>query len=174
MPPRFVLIGPPGAGKSTIGEMLARRLKTSFVDTDKAIAARAGKSISDIFVDDGEDAFRSVEKAVVSEELQRESGVLALGGGAILDLQTQKEIESVKVGGSQVVFLDVSIATAAPRIGFNRNRPLLLGNPRAQWLSLMQQRRPIYESLADLIVDTSDQPADRSVEAIVSTLEANS
>ena len=174
MPPSFVLIGPPGAGKSTIGAMLARRLKISFVDTDKAIAARVGKSISDIFVDDGEDAFRSVEKAVVSEELQRESGVLALGGGAILDVQTRKEIESVKVGGSRVVFLDVSIATAAPRIGFNRNRPLLLGNPRAQWLSLMQQRRPIYESLADLIVDTSDQPADRSVDVIVSTLEANS
>ena len=93
MPPRFVLIGPPGAGKSTIGAMLARRLKISFVDTDKEIAARAGKSISDIFVVDGESAFRAVEKDVVSEELQKDVGVLALGGGAILDEQTQQEIE---------------------------------------------------------------------------------
>ncbi len=173
MPPRFVLIGPPGAGKSTIGAMLARRLNISFVDTDKKITARAGKSISDIFVDDGEAAFRSVEKVVVAEELQKDVGVLALGGGAILDAQTQQEIELVKVGGSRVVFLDVSIATAAPRIGFNRNRPLLLGNPRAQWLSLMQARRPIYESLADLVVDTSDQQAEQSVEVIVSTWKAS-
>jgi shikimate kinase len=173
MPPRFILIGPPGAGKSTIGAMLARRLEISFVDTDKRIATRADKSISDIFVDDGEFAFRAVEKVVVAEELQKDVGVLALGGGAILDAQTQQEIESVKVGGSRVVFLDVSIATAAPRIGFNRNRPLLLGNPRAQWLSLMQARRPIYESLADLVVDTSDQQAEQSVEVIVSTLEAS-
>ena len=173
MPPRFILIGPPGAGKSTIGAMLARRLKISFVDTDKKISTRAGKSISDIFVDDGEVAFRSVEKVVVAEELQKDAGVLALGGGAILDSQTQQEIELVKVGGSRVVFLDVSIAGAAPRIGFNRNRPLLLGNPRAQWLSLMQARRPIYESLADLVVDTSDQQAEQSVEVIVSTWEAS-
>ena len=173
MPPRFILIGPPGAGKSTFGAMLARRLQISFVDTDKRIVARAGKSISDIFVDDGESVFRSVEKAVVSAELQQDVGVLALGGGAILDAQTQQEIALVKAGGSRVVFLDVSIATAAPRIGFNRNRPLLLGNPRAQWLSLMQARRPIYESLADLVVDTSDQPAELSVDAIVSSLVAN-
>lgn len=173
MPPRFVLIGPPGAGKSTVGAMLARRLKISFVDTDKEIATRAGKSISDIFVDDGESAFREVEKAVVSEELQKDVGVLALGGGAILDAQTQQEIEFVKAVGSQVVFLDVSIASAAPRIGFNRNRPLLLGNPRAQWLSLMQARRATYESLANLVVDTSDQQAEHSVEVIISTLAAN-
>jgi shikimate kinase len=173
MPPRFILIGPPGAGKSTIGAMLARRLEISFVDTDKKIATRAGKSISDIFVDDGESAFRAVEKVVVAEELQKDVGVLALGGGAILDAQTQQVIELVKVGGSRVVFLDVSIASAAPRIGFNRNRPLLLGNPRAQWLSLMQARRPIYESLADLVVDTSDQQAEQSVEVIVSTREAS-
>ena len=173
MPPRLVLVGPPGAGKSTIGAMLARRLQISFVDTDKKIAARAGKSISDIFVDDGELAFRAIEKSVVSEELQLDIGVLALGGGAILDVQTQQEIEIVKATGSRVVFLDVSITTAAPRIGFNRNRPLLLGNPRAQWLSLMQQRRPIYESLADLVVDTSDQQAERSVEVIISSLVSN-
>lgn len=169
MAPRFVLIGPPGAGKSTIGAALARRLGISFVDTDKVIAARAGKSISDMFVIDGEAEFRNIERAVVSEELQQVVGVLALGGGSILNEQTQKDINMVRDQGSCVIFLDVSITAAAPRIGFNRDRPLLLGNPRAQWLALMQERRPIYESLADLVVDTSDLTPQRSVEIIIAS-----
>ncbi len=172
MPPRFVLIGPPGAGKSAIGAALAHRLGISFVDTDRVIAAKAGKSISDIFVVDGESAFRSVEQTVVSEELRQSNGVLALGGGSILNEQTQREIQLVRELGSKIIFLDVSITSAAPRIGFNRDRPLLLGNPRAQWLVLMQERRPIYESLADLVVDTSDLSPQRSVELILaSTVE---
>jgi shikimate kinase len=168
MPPRYVIIGPPGAGKSTIGAMLARRLGLSFVDTDKTIVAKAGKPISDLFVLDGEDAFRAIERFVVAEELQQADGVLALGGGSILNERTQQDINSIKGAGSRVIFLDVSIAVAAPRIGFNRDRPLLLGNPRAQWLSLMQVRRPIYEALADLTLDTSDQTPQRTVDAIVS------
>ncbi len=172
MPPRFVLIGPPGAGKSTIGAALARRLGISFVDTDRVIAAKAGKSISDVFVVDGESAFRRIEQTVVFEELRQSDGVLALGGGSILNEQTQREIQLVRELGSEIVFLDVSITAAAPRIGFNRDRPLLLGNPRAQWLVLMQERRPIYESLADLVVDTSDLSPQRSVELILaSTVE---
>lgn len=172
MPPRFVLIGPPGAGKSAIGAALAHRLRISFVDTDRVIAAKAGKSISDIFVVDGESAFRSAEQTVVSEELRQSDGVLALGGGSILNEQTQREIQLARELGSKIVFLDVSITAAAPRIGFNRDRPLLLGNPRAQWLVLMQVRRPIYESLADLVVDTSDLTPQRSIELILaSTVE---
>ncbi len=172
MPPRFILIGPPGAGKSTIGAALARRLGISFVDTDRVIAVKAGKSISDVFVVDGESAFRRIEQTVVSEELRQSDGVLALGGGSILNEQTQREIQLVRELGSEIVFLDVSITAAAPRIGFNRDRPLLLGNPRAQWLVLMQERRPIYESLADLVVDTSDLSPQRSVELILaSTVE---
>jgi len=163
MPPRFILIGPPGAGKSTIGAALARELGIGFTDTDKVIVEKAGKSISDVFVLDGEVAFRSIERIIVSEQLQQADGVLALGGGSILNEQTQKELVLVKATGACVVFLDVSITAAAPRIGFNRDRPLLLGNPRAQWLSLMQERRPIYESLADFVVDTSDQNPEQSV-----------
>lgn len=170
MPPRFVLIGPPGAGKSTIGSALARRLGISFVDTDKLIVASSGKSISDVFVVDGEAAFRSIERIVVSQELQQASGVLALGGGSVLDEQTQREIGLARAAGTRVIFLDVSITAAAPRIGFNRDRPLLLGNPRAQWLSLMQERRPIYESLADLVVDTSNLTPQRSVDEIITSL----
>jgi shikimate kinase len=147
---------------------LARRLGVSFVDTDKTIVARAGKPISDLFVLDGENAFRAIERIVVAEELHGADGVLALGGGSILNDQTQHDINLIRASGSSVIFLDVSIAKAAPRIGFNRDRPLLLGNPRAQWLSLMQVRRPIYESLADLTVDTSDRTPQESVELIVS------
>jgi shikimate kinase len=173
MPPRYVLIGPPGAGKSTIGAMLARRLGVGFVDTDKTIVAKVGKPISDLFVLDGEDAFRAIERVVVTEELQQADGVLALGGGSILNEQTQRDIHSIRATGSRVVFVDVSIAKAAPRIGFNRSRPLLLGNPRAQWLALMQVRRPIYEALADLTVDTSDQVPQRTVDAIISNWAEN-
>jgi shikimate kinase len=168
MPPRYVLVGPPGAGKSTIGSMLARRLGVSFVDTDKEIVTKTGKSISDIFVLEGEADFRAIERTVVSEQLQKSEGVIALGGGSVLNEQTQQDVDLIKRRGSRVIFLDVSIATAAPRIGFNRDRPLLLGNPRAQWLSLMQIRRPIYESLADLTIDTGEQPPNRTVDQIVS------
>ena len=168
MPPRYVLIGPPGAGKSTIGKILANTLGLSFIDSDKSIVAEAGKSISDLFVLDGEAVFREIERLVVAQELHDADGVLALGGGSILNEQTQQDIQSVRAGGARIIFLDVSISQAAPRIGFNRDRPLLLGNPRAQWLALMQERRPIYEALADLRVDTSESTPEQSVQQIIS------
>lgn len=169
MAPRYILIGPPGAGKSTIGASLANALGLHFVDTDKAIVTQSGKSISDLFVLDGEAAFRAIERSVVAAELQNATGVLALGGGSVLNEQTQHDLNLARTSGSRIVFLDVSIAAAAPRIGFNRDRPLLLGNPRAQWLSLMQERRPIYESLADVVIDTSDLTAQRSVDLIIAS-----
>jgi len=171
MSPRFVLIGPPGAGKSTIGAALARRLDTSFSDTDKVIVEKVGKSISDLFVLDGEATFRSIEQIVVADQLHTENGVLALGGGSVLNEQTQREIFLSKDTGTKVVFLDVSIAAAAPRIGFNRDRPLLLGNPRAQWLSLMQERRPIYESLANIVINTSEITPEETIDMILSLTE---
>jgi shikimate kinase len=120
-------------------------LQEEFVDTDVVIAARENKSISEIFVDQGEPYFRKVEEEVLLDVLKNHKGVLSLGGGAPLSSSAQS---AIKESGSTVIFLDVSLAAAAPRVGFNRDRPLLLGNPRAQWQELMNTRRPIYESLA--------------------------
>ncbi len=149
-----VLIGPPGAGKSSLGKALAKIAQLPFHDTDALIEERSQKKISEIFVDDGEPVFRKLEAEVVSESLQLLTGVLSLGGGAILDPKTQSLIQS---SSAHVVFLDVSIAQAGPRVGFNKDRPLLLINPRQQWLSLMEKRRPIYEELADFTVSTDNK-----------------
>ncbi len=145
----IILIGPPGAGKSTIGKQLARSLDSSFTDTDQIIEAQTNTSISQIFIDQGEPWFRKLEEEVVLRAITDIDGVLSLGGGAPLSIAAQEKIKSIS---HPVVFLDVSLATAAPRVGFNRDRPLLLNNPRAAWQELMDKRRPIYESLATQIV----------------------
>jgi shikimate kinase len=145
----IILIGPPGSGKSTIGKAVARKLQKTFVDTDDVIEARTGSSISQIFVDQGETWFRDLEQLVLSEELAKLDGVLSLGGGAPLSESAQQLLRTVD---AVVVYLSVSLSTAAPRVGFNRDRPLLLNNPRGAWQELMDKRRPIYEALAHHIV----------------------
>jgi shikimate kinase len=152
---RIVLIGAPGSGKSTVGAALSRKLALDFVDTDQLIEVREGKAITDIFVVDGEPYFRAVELETLKQVLKMSNVVISLGGGAPISEQAQQELRS---SDSMVIFLDVSLATAAPRVGFNRDRPLLLGNPRAQWQALSDKRRPIYEALAEMSikVDISD------------------
>lgn len=167
MSPRVILIGPPGAGKSSVGKSLARLLQEEFVDTDVVIATRENKSISEIFVDQGEPYFRKVEEEVLLDVLKNHKGVLSLGGGAPLSSSAQS---AIKESGSTVIFLDVSLAAAAPRVGFNRDRPLLLGNPRAQWQELMNTRRPIYESLARHQVVTDKLSPTQAANAIVTLL----
>ncbi len=151
---QIILIGPPGAGKSTIGHSLAKKLKVKFADTDSLIEAKLEKKISDIFVDLGEPVFRTQELIVLAEVLQSDSGVISLGGGAPISPQAQ---ELLRNSGAIVIFLDISLGKAAARVGFNRDRPLLLGNPRAQWNELMNSRRPIYESLATAVVPVDDR-----------------
>ena len=151
---QIILIGPPGAGKSTIGHSLAKKLKVKFADTDALIEAKLDKKISDIFVDLGEPVFRTEELIVLAEVLQSDNGVVSLGGGAPISPQAQ---ELLRNSGAIVIFLDISLGKAAARVGFNRDRPLLLGNPRAQWNELMSSRRPIYESLATAVVPVDDR-----------------
>jgi shikimate kinase len=160
----IILIGPPGSGKSTIGKATSRRLNISFTDTDDLIEGRSGTSISQIFIDKGEPWFRELEREILQEELVKLNGVLALGGGAPLSDAAQELLHSK---GEAIVYLDVSLATAAPRVGFNRDRPLLLSNPRGAWQELMDKRRPIYEALATHIVKVDERAPKDIVDEIV-------
>ena len=167
MAPRLVFVGPPGSGKSAIVRLVADRWSTTWRDTDDDIEATAGASIGDIFIDQGEAYFRALEAAAVAAALQEHDGVLAVGGGAILDERTRVLLEP-----EQVVFLDVDITDAAKRIGFNRDRPLLLGNPRAQWIRLMAARRPLYEQVATYTVTTDGKSPDKVADEVVARVSA--
>jgi shikimate kinase len=149
MAPVCVLVGPPGAGKTTTGQALAALLGVAFGDTDERIERIAGKRIADIFVDDGEPAFRALERDAVAAALASHDGVLALGGGAILDEHTRAAL-----AGHTVVFLSVELADAVKRVGLSAGRPLLTVNPRATLKYLMEQRRPLYEAAATHTVKT--------------------
>jgi shikimate kinase len=164
---RIVLIGAPGSGKSTVGMALAAHLQWPFVDTDALIELKEQRKITDLFVDNGEEYFRAVEFETVQEVLEEPSAVISLGGGAPISQQAQAALLS---SDSMIVFLDVSLATAAPRVGFNRDRPLLLGNPRAQWQALSDQRRPIYEKLATQSIKVDDMTVDEIISIIESIL----
>ena len=164
---RIVLIGAPGSGKSTVGVALAAHLQWPFTDTDALIELKESKKITDLFVDNGEEYFRGVEFEVLQEVLNEDSVVISLGGGAPISSKAQDVLQASK---SMIVFLDVSLATAAPRVGFNRDRPLLLGNPRAQWQALSDQRRPIYEKLATQSIKVDDMTIDEIIAIIESSL----
>jgi shikimate kinase len=164
--PRVVLMGPPGSGKTTVGRVLAALWGVELRDTDEAIEAEQGRSISDIFMDDGEPRFRELERAEVASSLASGRGVLSLGGGAVMDATTEAALT-----GHTVVFLDVGIADAARRVGFNHSRPLLVVNPRAQWSRMMDLRRPTYERLATMTVLTSGRTPQDIAAEIVQRLE---
>ncbi len=165
MAPRVVLVGPPGAGKTTVGTLLAERLGIEFEDTDADIEKRAGVSIPDIFIEHGEEQFRALERESVSACLAQHDGVLALGGGAVMDAETRDALRH-----HTVVYLSVELADATKRVGFNRDRPLLLGNPRAQLHALMDERRPLYEEVATVSVSTSGKTPDQVVDEIEKAL----
>jgi shikimate kinase len=149
MTPLVVLVGPPGAGKTTVGELLAARHRVAFRDTDRDVEDAAGATISDIFVERGEAAFRAMERQAVRVALREHDGILALGGGAVLAEETRKLL-----AGHRVVFLDVGLAAAAERVGLNRSRPLLAVNPRSELARMLVERRPLYEQVAVVAVTT--------------------
>lgn len=164
--PAVVLIGPPGAGKSTVGALLAERLGVGYRDTDADIVETAGRPIAEIFIDQGEPHFRDLERTAVRDALDGHPGVLALGGGAILDEGTRKLLT-----GLPVVFLDVQLADAVKRVGLDAPRPLLAVNPRKQWRELMERRRPLYTEVARAVITTGERTPEQVVEAILDALE---
>jgi shikimate kinase len=161
--PVCVLVGPPGAGKTTVGQKVAAAMGLNFRDTDTDIVAAAGKPIPDIFVDDGEPVFRTFELAAVSVALQSFDGVLALGGGAILAEQTRERLR-----GHTVVYLSVELSDAAARVGLSGGRPLLAMNPRATLKYLLDQRRPLYQEVATITVVTDGRSPEEIVDDVLS------
>jgi shikimate kinase len=163
--PRVVLVGPMGAGKTTVGRLLAARWGVAFVDTDDVVEQTEGRTVSDIFVDSGEEHFRALERAAVGRALAEHPGVLALGGGAVMSEETRGTL-----AGHAIVFLRVGLTDAAARVGLGTSRPLLLGNVRGRMKALLDERTPVYESVSTASVDTDgltpDQVADRVEEVL--------
>jgi shikimate kinase len=164
--PRIVVVGPPGAGKTTIGGLLAQRLGVGFRDVDHDIEVAAGKSISDIFTSDGEPVFRELEENAVAAGLAEHDGVLALGGGAVLSARTRE-----RLAGQVVLFLNVGMSEGIQRTGLSTARPLLSGvNPRATFKALLDARLPLYREVARVEVLTDalgpDQVADEAIRAL--------
>lgn len=165
--PFVVLIGPPGVGKTSVARAVAERTGRTLVDTDAAVEDAAGREIADIFVLDGEPAFRAFETEAVLDALTTDGTVVALGGGAPMTDAIASALED-----QRVVFLDVGIADAAKRIGLDQPRPLLAVNPRASWIAMMKDRRPTYERLATWQVDTAGRGVDEVTDEVLRQVEA--
>lgn len=155
-----------GVGKSTVGALVAERLGCAYRDTDDDIVAEQGRAIADIFVDDGEPAFRVIEKQAVGRALAEHDGVLALGGGSVLDEDTR-----ALLAGHRVVYLSMEVEEAVLRTGLNVARPLLAVNPRRQWRELMEARRHLYTAVARAVVPTDGRTPEEVAQAVLDALE---
>lgn len=166
MSPVAVLVGPPGAGKSTIGRRLARALDVDVFDTDVAIEEETGRTIPDIFAKDGEPVFRALEEDMVRRALLEQDGIVSLGGGAILSAATR-----ARLVGHTVVYLEISISEGLKRTGTNDSRPLLNGgDPRQKYRDLMRRRRPLYREVSTIRVRTDSRSPARVVQQILTKL----
>ncbi|MEU9164121.1 shikimate kinase [Streptomyces sp. NPDC048424] len=164
--PLVVLVGPMGSGKSTVGALLAERLGVPYRDTDADIVAAEGREISDLFVDEGEPYFRELERQAVAAAVAGHTGVLALGGGAVLDEGTRELLT-----GLPVAYLSMDVEEAVRRVGLGAARPLLAVNPRRQWRELMDARRPLYTEVARVVVATDDRTPEEVAQAVLDALE---
>ena len=164
--PLVVLVGPPGALAGETGRVLAGRLGAPLRDTDDDVAAVAGKPVADVFVEDGEVAFRELERSAAQQALATPLAVVVLGGGAVMDPLVEEALR-----GHRVAFLDVGVADAGRRLGFSRERPVGIGNPRAQWLRMMDHRRPVYARVASLTVSTDGLTPQAVAERLVAALD---
>ncbi|MEU1531585.1 shikimate kinase [Streptomyces fagopyri] len=164
--PLVVLVGPMGVGKSTVGALVAERLGCAYRDTDDDIVAEQGRTIADIFVDDGEPVFRALERDAVGRALAGHDGVLALGGGSILDEDTR-----ALLAGHRVAYLSMEVEEAVQRTGLNAARPLLAVNPRRQWRELMEARRHLYTEVASAVVPTDGRTPEEVAQAVLDALE---
>ncbi|MFC9823650.1 shikimate kinase [Streptomyces erythrochromogenes] len=164
--PLVVLVGPMGSGKSTVGALLAERLGVRYRDTDADIVAAQGRPISDIFVDEGEPYFRELERQAVAAAVSGHTGVLALGGGAVLDEGTRELLT-----GLPVAYLSMDVEEAVRRVGLGAARPLLAVNPRRQWRELMEARRPLYTEVARVVVATDDRTPEEVAQTVLDALE---
>ncbi len=167
--PAVVLVGPPGAGKTTVGRLVAERLGRSYRDTDADVVRTTGKPIAEIFVDDGEEHFRELERDAVAAALREHDGVLGLGGGAVLSAQTRERLL-----GHRVVFLNVGLTDAVKRVGLDGSRPVLALNPRAQLKLLLDERLPLYREVATHEVGTDRKTPEQVADEVVQTLTTSS
>ena len=164
--PRVILVGPMGAGKTTVGELLASSWGLTLRDTDQDVEQAEGRPISEIFVDRGEQYFRELERAAVAQALTGHDGVLALGGGAVLDPETRAVLKD-----HLVVFLHVGLSDAVKRVGLGSSRPLLLGNVRARVKALLDERLPIYREVATVEVETDGRTAEEVAQEVREQVE---
>ncbi len=164
--PQVVLVGPMGVGKTTVGALLAERLGLPHRDTDADIVAAQGREIADIFVDEGEEYFRELEREAVRAAVAEHTGVLALGGGAVLDASTRELLAA-----HPVVYLSMDVEEAVRRTGLGQARPLLAVNPRKQWRELMEARRTLYTEVARVVVATDGRTPEEVAQAVLDALE---
>ncbi len=167
MTPRAILIGAPGAGKTTVGEILAGKLVCSFADSDQLVESEHGQNVRDIFVNQGEATFRQWEHAAVEAALKECEGVLSLGGGAVMDTNTAKELHE---SGAPIFWLEVSSSVAFRRAGLSVRRPLLIGNVRANLEALLETRTPVYAGLATHRIDANTLDAQELAQQIADQL----